>query len=83
MQEELYRTEDIVSYLRRLNPHLELKETVRNIGDFTVDLTLRLSDHETRVKVPMDTFQHYTAEDRAALEHRLEEGYAGLLRKLK
>ena len=82
MEEELYRKGDILSYLRRLNPHLELKEAVKNIGDFTLDLVLHLSDQETRVKIPMDTFRKNSPEDRIQMEERIQEGYAALLRKL-
>jgi len=82
MDEEIYHQADIVSCLRRLNPHLELKESFKNIGEFTLDLVLHLADQETRVQIPMDTFRNYSDEDRRALERHLEAGYERLLRMI-
>ena len=83
MDEEIYRMHDISGILRDMNPHLELKESVKNIGEFTLDLFLTLDGLETRVQVPMDTFQRYGAEERRALEERLLDAYGILLRRLR
>jgi hypothetical protein len=83
MDEALYHMDHITACLRRLNPHMELRESVKNTGDFTLDLFLRLSGHETRVKIPMDMFRNYTPTGRKAVEELLGDGYAVLLRKLQ
>ena len=82
MEEDIYHTKDIVSALRGINPHLKLKESVKNIGEFTLDLVMTLDGIDTRVQVSMDTFQHYDSESRKSLEARLRDGYGILLKKL-
>jgi len=83
MDEEIYRMRDIVAALREINPHVELKEAVKNTGEFTLDLVLSLDGLETRVQVPMDTFQRYGVQERKALEEHLLDAYGVLLRRLR
>ena len=83
MEEDIYHIGDIIKFLGSLNPHLELKEHVKNIGDFTIDLVLSLAGYQTYVKIPMDTFRNYTRQDRTKLENLIKDGYARLLTNLE
>lgn len=83
MDNELYHTDEVKKALRKLNPHLELKEYRKNPSNFTVDFILNLAEHQTRVGVPMDLFRDYDRGGKEAVEERLQQGYVLLLRKLE
>jgi len=83
VEDELYHIDEVKHALRRLNPHLELKEYRKNMGNFTVDFVLDLAGHRTKVEVPMDLFRDYDQIGKGAVEERLQQGYVLLLRKLE
>jgi hypothetical protein len=83
MDDELYHIDEVKKALRKLNPHLELKEYRKNQSNFTVDFILNLAEHQTRVEVPMDLFRDYDRGGKKAVEEQLHQGYVLLLRKLE
>ncbi len=83
MDDQLYRIEDVKYALRRLNPHMELKEYRKNQSNFTLDFILLLSEKQTKVEVPMDFFRDYDRGGKEGVEEKLQEGYVALLRKLE
>ena len=82
MDNELYHIDEVNRALRRLNPHLGLKEHRKNTPDFTVDFILTLAEHKTKVSVPMDMFRDYDTGGKEEVEEKLRQGYELLLRKL-
>ena len=83
MDNELYHIDEVTLALRKLNPHLELKEYRKNMSDFTVDFIISLAEHQTKVAIPMDLFRDYDQGGKEAVEERLHQGYVLLLRKLE
>ena len=83
MDNELYHIEEVKHALRKLNPHLELREYRKNPSNFTVDFILILAEHQTKVEVPMDLFRDYDRGGKEEVEGRLEQGYVLLLRKIE
>jgi len=83
MDNELYHIDEVKHALRKLNPHLELKEYRKNPSSFTVDFILTLAEHQTKVEVPMDSFRDYGRGGEEEVEDRLQQGYVLLLRKLE
>lgn len=83
MENELYHIDEVKHALRKLNPHLELKEYRKNQSNFTLDFILTLAEHQTRVEVPMDLFRDYARGGEGKVEERLQQGYVLLLRKLE
>ena len=83
MDNALYHIEAVKHALRKLNPHLELREYRKNPSNFTVDFILNLTEHQTKVEVPMDLFRDYELGGKGEVEDRLQQGYALLLRKLE
>ncbi len=83
MDDQLYHIDEVKRALQKLNPHLELKEYRKNHGNFTVDFVLVLSDEQEKVEIPMDLFRDYDRGGKEQVEERLQNGYAGLLRKLE
>ena len=83
MDNQLYHIDEVKLALRKLNPHLELKEHRKTVSDFTVDFILSLAEHQTKVAVPMDLFRDYDAGGKEEIEERLNQGYVLLLRKLE
>ncbi len=83
MENELYHIDEVKQALRKLNPHLELKEYRKNQSNFTVDFILILAKHQTKVEVPMDMFRDYDRGGRQEVEDKLQQGYVILLRKLE
>ena len=83
MDNELYHIDEVKHALRKLNPHLELKEFWKNQSNFTLDLILTLAEHQTKVEVPMDLFRDYDRGGEEKVEERLQQGYVLLLRKLE
>ena len=83
MDNELYHIDEVKKALRKLNPHLELKEYRKNQSNFTVDFVLNLAEHRTRVEVPMDLFRDYDRGGKEVVEEQLQQGYVLLLRKLE
>jgi len=83
MDKELYHIDEVTHALRGLNPHLELKEYRKNHSNFTLDFILTLSEHQTKVEVPMDLFRDYDRGGKEEVEERLQQGYVLLLRKLE
>ena len=83
MDETLYHIPEVVESLRRMNPHLELKEYRKNLSNFTVDFVLSVGAHQTVVEVPMDRFRDYDRGGREEVEQSLQHGYVLLLRKLE
>lgn len=83
MDDELYHIDEVKHALRKLNPHLELKEYRKNHSNFTVDFILTLAEHQEKVEVPMDLFRDYDRGGKGEVEERLQQGYVLLLRKLE
>jgi NOL1/NOP2/fmu family ribosome biogenesis protein len=83
MENELYHVDEVKQALRKLNPHLGLKEYRKNQSNFTVDFVLTLAEHQTKVEVPMDLFRDYDRGGKEDVEERLQQGYVLLLRKLE
>jgi len=83
MDNELYHIDEVKHALRKLNPHLELKEYRKNQSTFTVDFILTLAENQTKVAVPMDLFRDYARGGKEEVEERLQQGYVLLLRKLE
>jgi len=83
MENELYHVDEVKQALRKLNPHLGLKEYRKNQSNFTVDFILTLAEHQTKVEVPMDLFRDYERGGKEEIEERLQQGYVLLLRKLE
>lgn len=83
MENELYHVDEVKQALRKLNPHLGLKEYRKNQSNFTVDFILTLAEHQTKVEVPMDLFRDYERGGKEEVEERLQQGYVLLLRKLE
>ena len=83
MEDGLYHLDELKHALRKLNPHLEVKEYRKNPSNFTVDFVLTLAEHRTKVEVPMDLFRDYDRGGKEAIEEKLEQGYLLLLRKLE
>jgi hypothetical protein len=83
MDDQLYHIDEVKRALKKLNPHLELKEYRKHHSNFTVDFVLVLSEQQEKVEVPMDLFRDFEQGGREEVEERLKHGYAGLLRKLE
>ena len=83
MDNELYHIDDVKHALRKLNPHVELKEYRKNPSSFTLDFILTLGEHQTKVEVPMDSFRDYDRGGKEEVADRLQQGYVFLLRKLE
>jgi hypothetical protein len=83
MENELYHIDEVKQALRKLNPHLELKEYRKNQSNFTLDFILTLAECQTKVEVPMDLFRDYDRGGKEDVEERLQQGYVLLLRKLE
>ena len=83
MENELYHIDEVKLALRKINPHLELKEYRKNQSNFTLDFILTLAEHQTKVEVPMDLFRDYDRGGEEKVEERLQQGYVLLLRKLE
>ena len=83
MDDQLYHIGEVRQALRKMNPHLVLKEYRKNHSNFTVDFLLNLVEHQTKVEVPMDLFRDYDRGGKEAVEERLQQGYVLLLRKLE
>ena len=83
MDRELYHIEAVEQALRKLNPHLELKEYRKNPSGFTVDFILSLAEHRSKVEIPMDLFRDYELGGKEEIQDRLEQGYVLLLRKIE
>jgi hypothetical protein len=83
MENELYHIDEVKHALRKLNPHLELKEYRKNQSNFTLDFILTLAECQTKVEVPMDLFRDYDRGGKEDVEERLQQGYVLLLRKLE
>ena len=83
MENELYHIDEVKHALRKLNPHLELKEYRKNQSNFTLDFILTLAEHQTKVEVPMDLFRDYDRGGKEQVEDRLQHGYVLVLRKLE
>ena len=83
MEKELYHIDEVKHALRKINPHIELKEYRKNHSNFTLDLILTLSGHQAKVEVPMDLFRDYGPGDKEQIEELLQQGYVQLLRKLE
>jgi hypothetical protein len=83
MEDKLYHIDQVTLALRRLNPHLEIKEYRKNPSNFTLDLILTLAGHQTKVEVPMDLLRDYDRGGMNEVEERLQQGYVLLLRKLE
>jgi len=83
MEEELYHIDEVKHSLRKLNPHLELKEYRKNQSNFTVDFILTLAERQTKVEVPMELFRDYDRGGKEEVADRLQQGYVLLLRKLE
>ena len=83
MENELYHVDEVKQALRKLNPHLGLKEYRKNQSNFTADFILTLAEHQTKVEVPMDLFRDYERGGKEEVEERLQQGYVLLLRKLE
>jgi len=83
MENELYHVDEVKQALRKLNPHLGLKEYRKNQSNFTVDFILTLAEHQTKVEVPMDLFRDYDRGGKEQVEDRLQQGYVLLLRKVE
>jgi hypothetical protein len=83
MENELYHIDEVKFALRKLNPHMEVKEYRKNQSNFTLDFVLTLAEHQTKVEVPMDLFRDYDRGGREEIQEKLEQGYVLLLRKLE
>ena len=83
MDNELYHIDDVKHAVRKLNPHLGLKEYRKNQSNFSVDFILTLAEHQTKVEVPMDLFRDYDRGGKEQVEDSLQQGYVILLRKLE
>ena len=83
MENELYHIDEVKHALRKLNPHLELKEYRKNQANFTVDFILSLAQQQTKVEAPMNLFRDYDRGGKEEVEERLQQGYVLLLRKLE